>query len=70
MPDLDFAWNFGDWPLSKGVKLPLVSWCGSDDSHDIVVPTYDVTTSTIEAMYRLEEEEGGDESWRGGGRGR
>ena len=30
--------------------VPVLSWCGSEDTRDIVLPTYDVTHSTLEAM--------------------
>lgn len=32
--------------------LPVFSWCGSDDTADIVLPTYDVTEATLEMMGR------------------
>ena len=38
--------NLGDWPLEKR-KIeegpnPLFSWCGSPDTFDIVMPTWDM----------------------------
>lgn len=30
--------------------IPIISWCGSLDSRDIILPTYDVTHSILEAM--------------------
>lgn len=60
LPDVEFFVNLGDWPLVKkgGVSrthgpYPMFSWCGSDDSFDIVMPTYDLTESTLEAMNRV-----------------
>ncbi|XP_050399295.1 protein O-glucosyltransferase 2 [Patella vulgata] len=57
LPDVEFFINLGDWPLvKKGKKsdlLPIFSWCGSDDSHDIVMPTYDITEATLEMMGRI-----------------
>ncbi|KAJ8681052.1 hypothetical protein QAD02_016839 [Eretmocerus hayati] len=52
LPDVEFFMNLGDWPLvQKSQELyPIISWCGSDDSMDIVVPTYEITQSSIEAM--------------------
>ena len=52
MPDVEFYINVGDWPLeSRTVDvLPILSWCGSTDTRDIVLPTYDVTHSTLETM--------------------
>ena len=53
---MEFYVNLGDWPLetrspSEG-PLPILSWCGSDDTRDIVMPTYDLTESTLETMGR------------------
>lgn len=46
--------NLGDWPLAdkRNEFIPIVSWCGSDKSHDIILPTYELTTSTLEMMDR------------------
>lgn len=47
--------NLGDWPLNdknQGILLPIVSWCGSKKSNDMILPTYDVTESTLEMMGR------------------
>ena len=56
LPDVEFVINLGDWPLEhKHVTdspLPILSWCGSDDTRDIVMPTYDVTESTLETLGR------------------
>lgn len=54
LPDVEMFVNLGDWPLvSKGLpNYPVFSWCGSDDSKDIVMPTYDITESTLENMGR------------------
>lgn len=60
LPDVEFLMNLGDWPLVKkgGIArthgpYPIFSWCGSEDSFDIVLPTYDLTESTLEAMNRV-----------------
>ncbi|KAG8519031.1 Protein O-glucosyltransferase 3 [Galemys pyrenaicus] len=56
LPDLEFYINLGDWPLEHRKvndtpgPLPIISWCGSLDSRDIILPTYDITHSTLEAM--------------------
>ncbi|KAL4687986.1 hypothetical protein H8957_004596 [Semnopithecus entellus] len=56
LPDLEFYVNLGDWPLEhrkvNGTPspIPIISWCGSLDSRDVVLPTYDITHSTLEAM--------------------
>ena len=56
LPDLEIIVNLGDWPLAK-LKgklpvLPMVSWCGSGDTGDLLVPTYDLTESSLECMGR------------------
>lgn len=60
LPDMEFYLNLGDWPLSKkggqqrtSGPYPIFSWCGSEDSYDIVLPTYDITESTLENMGRV-----------------
>ncbi|XP_052062792.1 protein O-glucosyltransferase 2-like isoform X1 [Mytilus californianus] len=57
LPDVEFFVNLGDWPLEKKDKkdnpLPIFSWCGSDLTRDIVMPTYDITEATIEMMSRV-----------------
>ncbi|XP_027850815.1 protein O-glucosyltransferase 2-like [Aphis gossypii] len=54
LPDLEFFVNLGDWPLSSPKELfPLFSWCGSNYSVDIVMPTYDITESALENMGRV-----------------
>ncbi|XP_063527473.1 protein O-glucosyltransferase 3 isoform X2 [Pongo pygmaeus] len=56
LPDLEFYVNLGDWPLEhrkvNGTPspIPVISWCGSLDSRDVVLPTYDITHSMLEAM--------------------
>ncbi|XP_053696110.1 protein O-glucosyltransferase 2-like [Sabethes cyaneus] len=60
LPDMELFVNLGDWPLvTKGGHrrtsgpLPVFSWCGSDDTFDIVMPTYDIVESSLEAMSRV-----------------
>ncbi|OCT95405.1 protein O-glucosyltransferase 2 [Xenopus laevis] len=56
VPDVEFFVNLGDWPLEKkksGDIHPIFSWCGSSDSMDIVMPTYDLTDSILETMGRV-----------------
>ncbi|KAM9816038.1 protein O-glucosyltransferase 3 [Syngnathus typhle] len=54
LPDVEFYINVGDWPLETRAidanPVPVLSWCGSTDSRDIVLPTYEVTHSTLESM--------------------
>lgn len=54
LPDVDLFVNLGDWPLAPRNKkaYPIFSWCGSDDTYDIVMPTYEITESTLENMGR------------------
>ncbi|KAL1232547.1 Protein O-glucosyltransferase [Trichinella spiralis] len=53
LPDMDFLLNLGDWPLMtmnhlKVVSpLPILSWCGSNNSLDIVLPTYEMMHSIL-----------------------
>ncbi|KAF2880184.1 hypothetical protein ILUMI_25985 [Ignelater luminosus] len=55
IPNLEFFVNLGDWPLVKDANdnFPIFSWCGSIDSYDIVMPTYDITESALENMGRV-----------------
>ncbi|CAH1992429.1 unnamed protein product [Acanthoscelides obtectus] len=56
LPDLEIFVNLGDWPLAvhnMPEKYPIMSWCSSNDSYDIVMPTYDLTESTLENMGRV-----------------
>lgn len=60
LPDMELFVNLGDWPLvTKGGHrrttgpYPVFSWCGSDDTFDIVMPTYDIVEATLEAMNRV-----------------
>lgn len=50
--DIELFVNLGDWPLvrKEGKNYPIFSWCGSFDTKDIVMPTYDITQSSLEAM--------------------
>ncbi|XP_077452441.1 protein O-glucosyltransferase 3 [Stigmatopora argus] len=54
VPDVEFYLNVGDWPLetrlAEASPIPVLSWCGSIDTQDIVLPTYEVTHSTLETM--------------------
>ena len=37
MPDVEFIFDLGDWPVSKNATdpLPIFSWCGSESTFDI-----------------------------------
>lgn len=58
MPDMELVINLGDWPLvhKTNEPLPIFSWCGNDETLDIVMPTYDITESALENMGRLGKE--------------
>lgn len=56
LPDFEIFTNLGDWPLMQKVNknnFPMFSWCGSHDTVDIVMPTYDITDSSLENMGRV-----------------
>uniref|UniRef100_A0A8B9J850 Protein O-glucosyltransferase 3 n=1 Tax=Astyanax mexicanus TaxID=7994 RepID=A0A8B9J850_ASTMX len=56
LPDVEFYINVGDWPLETRKvdavhgPVPIISWCGSTETRDIILPTYDITHSTLETM--------------------
>nr|XP_033805641.1 protein O-glucosyltransferase 3 [Geotrypetes seraphini] len=56
LPDFEFYINVGDWPVEHRKvndtpgPLPIISWCGSTDSRDIILPTYDITHSMLETL--------------------
>ncbi|XP_038261429.1 protein O-glucosyltransferase 3 [Dermochelys coriacea] len=56
LPDVEFYLNVGDWPTEHRKAndtpgpIPIISWCGSVDSRDLVLPTYDITHSTLETL--------------------
>lgn len=54
LPNIELIINLGDWPLihKNTEPLPVFSWCGSNDTVDIVMPTYDITESALENMGR------------------
>ncbi|XP_033228056.1 protein O-glucosyltransferase 2-like [Belonocnema kinseyi] len=55
LPDVEFFMNLGDWPLVPKKKLiyPIFSWCGSEETADILLPTYDIAESSLESMGRV-----------------
>lgn len=55
LPDMELYWNLGDWPLEKNIKspLPIISWCGSRATSDVILPTYDLTGSMLNMMGRV-----------------
>ncbi|EJW86154.1 KDEL domain-containing protein-containing protein 2 [Wuchereria bancrofti] len=52
LPNTEFIFNLGDWPLAKAESdlVPMISWCGSKDTADIVMPTYELMKSVIDSM--------------------
>jgi hypothetical protein len=55
LPDVEFFMNLGDCPLAKksATSIPIFSWCGSLDTMDIVLPTYDLTEATLNMLHRV-----------------
>lgn len=56
LPDTELLVNLGDWPLSSKSQPPIAifSWCGSSDTFDIVLPTYEMTESVLEMQNRIQ----------------
>jgi len=56
IPDMEFLMNLGDWPLVDLRKIippiPIFSWCKSNVTADILLPTYELTEASLEAMGR------------------
>ncbi|CAF3762581.1 unnamed protein product [Adineta steineri] len=54
LPDVEFLMNLGDYPLSNNDNdpLPIISWCGSKQTHDIILPTYEITEATLQMLSR------------------
>ena len=57
LPDFEFIMNLGDWPLIDKKKIyppiPVFSWCKTNDTFDIVLPTYELTEASLEGMGRF-----------------
>lgn len=57
LPDTQLLVNLGDWPLSSRksslIPLPIFSWCGSSDTYDLVMPTYEMTEAVLQAQARV-----------------
>merc|ERR1712048_772371 len=55
LPNVEFIFNVGDWPLEKNLKdpLPVFSWCGSNKTADIIFPTWDQTKNSRLVMNRV-----------------
>ena len=55
LPDMELIVNLGDWPLNKRDRqppFPVFSWCGSENTRDIIWPTWDLMKATIMGMDR------------------
>ena len=54
LPDVEFIFNLGDWPLEDNFAspLPIFGWCGSTEQTDIPLPTWDQTKNTRHSLYR------------------
>lgn len=57
LPNTQFLVNLGDWPLASRqgslLPIPFFSWCGSTETYDIVIPTYEMTESVLQAQARV-----------------
>nr|XP_027194979.1 KDEL motif-containing protein 1-like [Dermatophagoides pteronyssinus] len=56
LSDSQLLMNLGDWPLSHiqdTQPLPIFSWCGSEKTNDIVLPTYELTESVLNGHDRV-----------------
>lgn len=56
LPDMEFWFNLGDYPRSEHwhqKAIPVISWGSSNEANDIVIPTYDLTKSALEALGRV-----------------
>jgi len=55
LPNMEFVFNVGDWPIEKNLDnpLPVFSWCGSGKTADIIFPTWDQTKNTRLALARV-----------------
>lgn len=57
LPDTEFLINLGDWPL-VGVDegddgpIPMLSWCKTNSTADVLLPTYELTEASTECMGR------------------
>lgn len=54
LPDAEFVFNLGDWPLEENLAdpQPILTWCGSSNTSDIALPTWDQTKNTRHALFR------------------
>ena len=54
LPDVEFIFNLGDWPLEDNFEnpLPIFGWCGSTEQTDIPLPTWDQTKNSRHALFR------------------
>ncbi len=58
LPDTELLINLGDWPLirrgqnEKDFIVPMISWCKTNDTFDVLLPTYEITEATLECMGR------------------
>ncbi len=57
LPNTEFLINLGDWPLTRrngpsSTRIPMLSWCKTNDSADVLLPTYELTEASVECMGR------------------
>lgn len=71
LPNVEFLMNLGDWPLEDGREeskvVPVLSWCGSDKTKDVIFPTYELTEAMLKMMDRvsldIHSAQGDSERW-------
>ncbi|CAG7669073.1 unnamed protein product [Allacma fusca] len=55
--DMEFIINLGDWPLVNKDKvkplIPIFSWCKTNATADILLPTYELVEASLEGMGRV-----------------
>ena len=54
LPNVEFLFNLGDWPkqFNPTDDPPIIAMCSSQESYDIVIPTYEMTTRSLNDMVR------------------
>uniref|UniRef100_A0AC35F7H5 Glycosyl transferase CAP10 domain-containing protein n=1 Tax=Panagrolaimus sp. PS1159 TaxID=55785 RepID=A0AC35F7H5_9BILA len=57
LPEIEFIQNLGDWPLEfsnpNDSGVAIISWCGSNDTFDIIIPTYEIVEASLKALNTL-----------------
>lgn len=60
LPDFEFIMNLGDWPLVDRARIkppiPIFSWCKSNVTLDIILPTYELLMINSKLFWPMENE--------------